>query len=40
MIYDAWNPAPDPLDKPSVRTFKDWIYELSDEDYLDVLNGI
>ena len=29
-----------PLDKPSVRTFRDWIYELSDADYLDVLNGI
>ena len=29
-----------PLDKPSVRTFRDWVYELSDADYLDVLNGL
>ena len=40
MIYDAWNPSPGPLDKPSVRTFDDWVYELTSEEYLEILEGI
>ena len=40
MSYDAWHPAPLPCDKPSVRTFKDWVYELSDAEYLDTLNSL
>lgn len=39
MSYDAWHPAPDIFDRPSIRTFNDWLLELTEDEYIDILYG-